>query len=290
MSVRDVNIVHIVINEDGAVFDELIELITDCLEQLGHAVRRSTNTFDANRLNLLIGHTAFLKEKDYDTLRGFGSPYVVFQMEALNERAGFAPDRALYLQFLTQALQVWDYAPENLPFLEAHGCRSTQYVPLGYSKRLERIVHAPLKDIDVLFYGTGTPRRQHVVETLRDRGAGIETVTGYGPRRDEAIARSKIVLNLHQFETTQLEQVRLSYLLNNRCFVVSESAESNPYGDGVLFSEYDHIVDCCISYLRPEMESRRAEVADAGYASLKAIPTVAGVRTALQRLGVARGG
>lgn len=290
MSVQDVNIVHIVINEDGAVFDELIELITDCLEQLGHSVRRSTNTFDANRLNLLIGHTAFLKEKDYHTLRGFGSPYVVFQMEALHERAGFAPDRALYLQFLTQASQVWDYAPENLPFLEAHGCRNTQYVPLGYSKRLERIEHAPLKDIDVLFYGTVTPRRQRVVELLRARGVGVEAVTGYGPQRDAAIARSKIVLNLHQFETTQLEQVRISYLLNNRCFVVSESAQSNPYGEGVFFSNYDNIVDCCIGYLRSEMESRRAEIADAGYAILKAIPTVTRLRTALKRLGVTRGG
>jgi hypothetical protein len=98
------------------------------------------------------------------------------------------------------------------------------------------------------------------------------------------IARSKIILNLHQFDTTQLEQVRISYLLNNRCFVISESAEDNPYQDGVIFSDYDKIVDCCLSYLRSQADAARADVAERGYARLQAIPFLASLQAAMKLL------
>jgi hypothetical protein len=38
----------------------------------------------------------------------------------------------------------------------------------------------------------------------------------YGQERDREMARAKVVLNLHQFALPQLEQIRISFLLNNK--------------------------------------------------------------------------
>jgi hypothetical protein len=126
-----------------------------------------------------------------------------------------------------------------------------------------------------------------VLEGLQARGIRLAVLFGaYGRTRDLAIGRSKIILNLHQFDTAQLEQVRLSYLLNNRCFVVSEKAEGNPYGEGVVFRDYDGLIETCEHYLRPDMEAERARIAEAGYASLKAISTLTCLRAALERFKI----
>lgn len=284
MSLPPVNIVHIVVNEHGGIFDDLIELLMDCFQQLGLSVRRSTSNFDSNQFNLVVGHTAFLHQTDYDAILRSKCRYVVFQMEALDQQIGLAPQFPAYLEFLRHAPQVWDYSAQNLSFLAAHGCRNTHYIPLGYSRRLERIVHSPAKDIDVLFYGAQTPRRKCVFEALSARGVRFVAAFGaYGSQRDQAISRSKIVLNLHQFDISQLEQLRISYLLNNRCFVLSESPQSDLYRDGVIFSDYEKIADCCVSYLQPNMDAERARIAEAGYANLKEIPTLATIRSALEQ-------
>jgi hypothetical protein len=285
MSLPDINIVHTVVNEHGRIFDDVIELLVDCLDKIGLKAHRSTNHFDTNRLNLVIGHTAFLTVATYEAIQRSKCRYVVFQMEALDERTGFGPQFPAYLQFLRVAPRVWDYSLRNVSFLAAQGLQNAQYIPLGYSSRLERIVPAPVKDIDVCFYGALNPRRGVVLGAL-DARVRLEVIFGrYGRERDQTIARSKIVLNLHQFDTSQFEQVRVSYLLNNRCFVVSESSEGNPYQDGLVFSNYDKIMDCCISYLRSEMDSERARIAHAGYLKLREIPMVENIRLELARIG-----
>jgi hypothetical protein len=60
-----------------------------------------------------------------------------------------------------------------------------------------------------------------------------------------------------------LKAVRLSFLLANRYFVVSETGEYNSYGDGVVFNEYDDLADASIDWLSPGAERRRA-VAERG--------------------------
>lgn len=284
MPISEINIVHTVVNEHGGIFDDVLELLIDCFEGLGRKVQRSINHFDTKKLNLVIGHTAFLNKMAFDEIVRSKCQYVVFQMEALDARAGLTPTFPAYLEFLRLAPRVWDYSAKNVAFLTANGCGNARYMPLGYSRRLERIVHTPVKDIDVIFYGANNRRRGLVLDAL----AGccrLEVVFGaYGRERDQAIARSKIVLNLHQFETAQLEQVRISYLLNNRCFVVSELSESNPYPDGLVFCGYDWIAERCMEYLRPEMEAERGRIAEMGHAKLREIPIVENIRLELELL------
>ena len=273
-------------NEHAAIFDDLIVLLTDTLEQLGHSVQLATAHLDTSRVNLLLGHTAFLEQEAYDSIRHGGAKFVIFQMETLTDRAGVPRVSEAYLDILSRANQVWDFSKNNVAYLAARGCRDAQYIPLGYSSRLERVVRPAQKETDVLFYGTGNARRVRIVEALRARGLRVEAVfRAYGAVRDEAIGRSKIVLNIHSFDGSELEQVRISYLLNNRCFVISESAEGNPWGNGVVFCEYDKLVECCAEYARPTMEARRSEIAGMGYEALKALPMGESLRSAMERIG-----
>jgi len=288
MSVPGVNITHIVINEHGPIFAELIELLADAVGCLGRPVEVTTNQLMADRLNILVGHTAFLSPSDYATMQSSGAPYVVFQVEALDDAVGFAPQRPAYIEFLTTAHQIWDYSPTNFPFLARRGCQDVRHVPVGYAARLERVAPAATRDIDVLFYGAIRPRRERVLAALHARGLRVEVLFGtYGLARDRQIARAKVVLNVHQFDTPHLEEMRLAYLLNNRCFVVSETSDRDPYGGGVVFCDYDGLVDCCMSFLGPGMEPERDRIAGAGYAALKGLSTVESIRSALAGSGAA---
>lgn len=283
MTNRYVNIVHVVVNEHGPIFADLIALLTDSLEQGGYQVSHSTNKLINDSLNIIVGHTFVLKREDFTAIRNAGAPYIVLQMEALDELDGFKQQIPDYMDFLKSCRQVWDYSPTNVKYLKERGCLDVRKIPIGYSSRLERIAHAEAKDIDVFFYGSMTARRQHILEQFKDRGAQVYGVfRAYGPERDKMIARSKIVLNIHQFDLPHLEEVRIAYLLNNRCFVLSETSDYNPYGEGVVYCKYDDIVDCGLSYLQPNMQIERTRIAEAGYSAIKDIPTTESMRSALE--------
>lgn len=166
--------------------------------------------------------------------------------------------------------EVWDYSPSNIAWLAELGVKA-KYVPIGYVPELKRIEPAATQDIDVLFYGLVNNRRRKILDGLR--GAGLNVCDAYalhngpvyGSLRDALIARSKIVLNVHYYETGIFEIVRCSYLFANVICVVSENSIDVP---GLLtdvrsaafpLRPYDEIVDCCVTLCR--MPALRFDIA-----------------------------
>jgi hypothetical protein len=168
---------------------------------------------------------------------------------------------------LFRQYRVWDYSQRNIEELARAGIQGVRHLPLGYVPQLTRIARVE-EDIDVLFYGCLNARRLQVVTALRDSGLKIAVVFGvYGPERDCLIARSKIVLNMHFYEAKVFEAVRVSYLLANRRFVVSErgseAGEESAFSSGLVFADYDGLANACVEYLaRPE---ERQRIAQAGF-------------------------
>jgi hypothetical protein len=284
MTAPEVNITHIVINDHGHIFAELVEILVDSFRKLGLRTEVSANRLQADCLNVFVGHTVFLKPEQHAAVGASGARYIVFQSEALHEGSGYAAKRPAYVKFLTGARQVWDYSPTNVPVLAKWGCRDVHHVPIGYFDSHERVVAEAEKDIDVLFYGVDSPRRRHVIETLAARGVRVHAPFGlYGKARDRALARAKVVLNIHQFETRHLEELRLAYLLNNRSFVISETADRDPYGGGVVFCEYDKLVEQCEAFLRPEAEVERERIAAMGHEALQRVSTLKSIERALAK-------
>jgi hypothetical protein len=285
MPIKNVNISHRVINAHGAIFHELIDLIIDCLKGGGIQVAHTTNRVIPDLLNVIIGSTIFLPSETLTKIRNLSPSYIVFQLEALNNERGHASKYPAYIDLLRGAKQIWDYSLQNVRYLAQLGLTNVRYIPIGYSRCLERINDVAEHDIDILFYGSTSTRRNKIMEELNFRGFKAVFLFGeYGPVRDAHIARAKLVLNMHCLETTHLEQVRLSYLLNNKRFIVSETSDENPYGDGVVFCDYQDIVTCCTQYLKREMELERIRVAKLGYDRLQQIPMASSIINALAEL------
>ena len=58
-----------------------------------------------------------------------------------------------------------------------------------------------------------------------------------------------MVLNIHFYEMKVAEQVRLSCLMNNGCFVVSEGSDRNDFAEGMVTGSYDGLTGLCEQYL-----------------------------------------
>lgn len=164
--------------------------------------------------------------------------------------------------------RVWDYSQTNAVALGALGVKVERVLPIGYVRELTRIHFAARRDIDVLFFGSMNPRRQEVVRRLRASGLHVEAVFGiYGKERDGLIARSKLVLNVHFYEAKVLEIVRISYLLANRCAVLSETSsdprEDESLAGGVAFAEYEDLEKTAHELVNDE--ERRARLSQLGF-------------------------
>lgn len=168
---------------------------------------------------------------------------------------------------------VLDYSRRNLEKLRSAGVPHAGLLELGYSPTLTRIPHGE-KDVDVLFYGTLTDHRREVINALRAEGLAVLTMFGvYGTARDEAIARAKIVLNLHQYQSNIFERVRVLYLLANSVCVVSEGDPEDPdlqsLTGGLAVVSRDQIVPACVELI--EDAASREALATTGFERVRAL-------------------
>jgi hypothetical protein len=266
----------------GAVFDELVSLYRGVLTDLGHEVALAKNRFAPDRLNIVIGWHFLPQPPPAERFR-----YVICQTEILGFDAGWYGNReshfhAAALPVLRGAAQIWDYSVENIEFLSRFGL-AARHVPLGYHATLERIRHRAVKDVDVLFYGSTSPRRFEIVKRLESmcRTKGLFGV--YGEARDEWIGRSRLVLNMHFHDNAaMMEQVRLSYLLANRCFVLTESCTSNPYVGAVVEYPYAALVEAVLDWL--DKDEQRQTIAARGPEVLRSLDMPGHIEAALDEL------
>ncbi|MFM9969009.1 MAG: hypothetical protein ACKVQK_11510 [Burkholderiales bacterium] len=158
--------------------------------------------------------------------------------------------------------RIWDHSERNVQALREMGANVT-HVPIGYVPELVRVSSDTPKDIDVLFYGTLTPRRQAIADRLGTLGIALKFESSvYGAQRDALIARAKIVLNIGAIDNgVVFDAVRVCYLLANRAFVISEGdqdpTQERIYSEGVIFGKFDLLTDLCVEYLGKSVEREK---------------------------------
>lgn len=236
---------------------EVCQLLAASFESLGWRAKLTVNQLEDQALNVVVGYHLLRPE---DAALFAGRRVVVYQLEQATQGEDWLTAERLGL--LAAASAVWDYSPENIAALRRSGIGRVRELKLGFHPALRKIAQREesAKDVDVLFYGSMNQRRARVLDAL-SRRCRVKTLFGvYGQERDRWIARSRIVLNIHHYASRIMEQVRLSYLLNNECFVISEEAEHNPFGDGIVLAPYGELADRCERYLK-EPEARRASAA-----------------------------
>lgn len=181
---------------------------------------------------------------------------------------------------------VWDYSASNASQLEAAGIPVARVVPIGYVKELTRIAHQSEPDIDVLFFGSLNARRQQVLDELKAAGLRVVALFGvYSWERDAYIARAKLVINVHFYDTKVLEMVRLAYLLANRCAVLSEHSASRQDDEAlagaVAFADYGALARRAHELI--DAPEERDELARRGFELMSARPMADYLHAALSR-------
>jgi hypothetical protein len=224
-------------------FLELAELLLWSLRELGHDAQSGFNGIRADSRNILIGCHLLGPEAIARVPRST----VVLNTEQIDEAL---PTTPAILAWARQ-FEVWDYSERNLATFARLGVPGAKRLRLGFQKELVRIPKREPRDIDVLFYGAVNDRRRRVVEALRARGLAARHVFGaYGEVRDRLIGASKVVLNLHYYDTQIFEVIRVFYLLTNAVAVVAEvnaSTSIDPaYRDGTRAVPYEGLVDACV--------------------------------------------
>lgn len=219
------------------------------------------NTLDASCTNILLGAHLL----DAQAMAAVPAGSVIYNSEQVDESSTWIG--SAYLELLRRN-RVWDYSQKNIERLRFRGIDHAEFVPIGYVPELTRIPAAQPQDIDVLFFGAINERRRVVLEKLVLSGLRVEFLSGvYREERDQYIARAKVVLNMHYYDASVFEIVRVSYLLANEKAVVAEVGEATSVeaeiSEAVCGVPYDRLVDTCIALVGDA--NRRANLARRGF-------------------------
>lgn len=227
----------------SAAFTELADLIHYTLLDIGHTSTISVNNTFPDARNIIIGCHLL-------------NPQLIAHIPRssiiLNTEQIYRDDTAWNENIFewVSHFETWDYSEKNILKLKEIGIGTAKLLQIGYHPRLARISKLPMQDIDVLFYGSVNDRRASVLTGLQAAGLKVKAVFGvYGNERDQLIASSKVVLNLHYYNSKIFEIVRTFYLMTNSKAVVSEvdkdTSIADFYREGIYPSEYEHLVESC---------------------------------------------
>ncbi|OIJ91129.1 hypothetical protein [Streptomyces colonosanans] len=234
-------------------FREVATTVHLALLRLGHDSVLTHETRLAGRRHIIFGCNLLPSHP-----AGVPDDAILYNLEQVSDdSAWFSRD----LLNLFRRYTVWDYSARNILELRRMGVDGVCHVPIGYVPELEGIHRSAEEDIDVLFVGSLNERRLELIRQLDSIGLNAVARFGvYGEERDTLIARAKIVLNIHFYQAKVFEVVRVSYLLANGRFVVSERGcspeEEAPFAPGLIFGEYGEIADVCRYYVDRDHERR----------------------------------
>lgn len=244
----------------GEAISGCADLIAEAASELGCKVTRGINAYAPQpAINVVIGWhllptSAILR----------GTRAVAWQLEALGDGGWWNADRERALRGFER---VWDFDEQNVAWLRDRHF-AVDHVPVGYGCALEQLKPAEARELDVLMYGSASPRRSAAAQACRDRGLNVlELPPGtYGGTRDEAIAHAKCVLGVQYYpQIGCFDQVRAAFLVANRTrYIVEQAASSAPLAAFVESAPYDELADRAVAWCaRPQQE--RDAVLDKAY-------------------------
>ena len=239
-------------------FDDLILPLYFALRRLGFATELRFNTCNPASRNIIFGSCIAPRRIG----RTIPANSIIFNLEQINENSKWCNND--YLTHLRD-FAVWDYSAENIAGLDHLGVKGCAHVPFGYVPEMRRITRASNPDVELLFYGLITERRQALVSRLFNSGVHIlASQAAFGALRDTLLGRTRLVLNIHQFLPARLEIVRLGYVWANSVAVLSERRHDTEIPEylheACAFAEYDDLFETARGLLaEPERIRQQAE-------------------------------
>jgi len=240
------------------VFTEAALCLRDSIRAAGFASDHHVNQGNPEALSLLLGavppHLALLDQLD-------PRKTAIVNLEQLASGSALVtPD---YVQWLRKWLVV-DYHSENIAWLKRANGEAQQVLQLPLVPGPSLVHPTPdegAKSVDVLFFGSPSPRREKVIQRLREAGLTVEMVAGaYAHELAPALRRARLVLNIHFYGTGLFPVTRILQPVANGIPVVCETSVFSEGADwsasGILFADYDAIAATCVALLGSEREMR----------------------------------
>lgn len=180
--------------------------------------------------------------------------YIIYQVE--NEYRFYS--REGYSHVIENAISIWGYSTKNIKLFKNYYQDVVHFVPPGLVRRKEGVE----RDIDVLFYGWWTDRRQRVIDELKRLGVEVKVIWGrfdptFGEEMIDILMRTKIVLNIHAEDNSPLELFRIHEALSCGCIVMSEvteELESYPI-DYHRYVNFGHLQGMIANYIKITLSS-----------------------------------
>jgi hypothetical protein len=154
----------------------------------------------------------------WDRMKSIDHPYVVYQTEDLE-----LPHKldTMYCRLLDNAITVYDYSSMNSIY------RNFEFKPL--LPNLDSIYCNNEKEIDILFYGLMTPRRQSIIQNLN---LNVHCVDSLALNEMKLlISKSKWVLSIGSASNIHNDLLRVTPALNLGANIMLEHTQETWYDD-----------------------------------------------------------
>ncbi|MEI8034039.1 MAG: hypothetical protein WCH96_01020 [Betaproteobacteria bacterium] len=228
-------------------FLELGELLYFSLKELGFKVALQFNEIAPHEQNIVIGFHLLAPQAQSQLPKST----IILNTEQVHS------DQSSWNETIMNGarhFKLWDYSQKNIEKFQSMGIQGVKYLKLGFQKELARLDRTQPKSIDVLFYGSVNERRRDILKKLEAQGVKLKVLLNvYGKQRDHWIERSKMVINLHHYNSHIFEIVRVFYLLTNAVAVVSEVNESTSidenYKAGIKGVPYEALIENCMAVI-----------------------------------------
>ena len=152
----------------------------------------------------------------------------------------FKTDSKFYREWLPILDQVWDFSPKNVEKIGEKG----YFMPLSGDYVTSAQVFNIIRPQDIIFVGLLNPRRQSIIDKIREAGLSINVFGNYnvwGENLNKILNNAKIALNIHFYEEAALESERITQSLSHGCCIVSETSYDTKLDElfegSVVFSE-----------------------------------------------------
>jgi len=265
--------------------DDIVESYRLAAQELGHITTFAYSTVMPGVLNIVF----FCWRLDWTNLVGLHPHCIVVNFEHLHHKSGYLLPG--YRDILKHAY-VWEYSETNFHRQRELKIQAADHVPLGYQQgagtELSLIDSLPddQHDIDVYFVGQVNERRLKILQQLQEHGLNVVCGASESSQRDAYLRRTKVALNMHQFDDSRIvETPRLNILFRNRKAVVCElypDSELAPsWRNALIGTPYDDLVNATLALLKNPL--RRAELEDYGYRQFRSMPQRPAVEAALAR-------
>ena len=197
-------------------------MIRDGLARLGLPSRVVVNEYLRDATNVLFA--AF--NLDPSLIPSLPRGTIVYNSEMVVPGSPFVDGMIPFVR----AFETWDYSATNVRRWAEMGLGArVRHLPVAYLPEFTTVALDAPRDVDVLFYGHRSPRRDAVLEAIGDSGVHVRSLAGvYGDELRRWIERSRIVVNVHHRDDSVFEFARLSTALaNRRCFVSESGGEED---------------------------------------------------------------